>query len=270
MKKVLVTLFVTLILVTACGTAPNALATQTPSPTPTTYVAPTVTPSPTSTPTPSPTPLPDIGRPYTGYWLKLDKEVTETGSQVLTLYYQDNYDLKVIATFCVRAGDNNTPNGFYFIAIDRPTTYPTAHGGFQDTFFSHNFAWKLAGRNWYLHAAPWNTEGVNGCPTNGSGGCVNMRTDDFNLVLNGGDYENPITGERTIIPNISVGTPFVIVDSDSVCKFLGKCMQALACKTGDECWRTYTCASCTKNAVSKWNSLVALAPFLNILDTEYP
>lgn len=228
--------------------------------------APTVTPSPV----PTATPLPDIGRPYTGYWLKLVKVINDSGSQVMTLYYQDGYELAVIATFCVRAGDNNTPNGFYFIAVDRPTTYPTAHGGFQDTFFSHNFAWKLSFRNWYLHAAPWNTKGVNGCPTAGSGGCVNMRTDDFNLLLKGGDYENPITGEKTVIPDVTVGTPFVIVDTDDACKYLGNCMNKMACKSGQECFRTYTCSYCKTNAVSKWNTLVALAPFLSTLDTPYP
>lgn len=273
--KIISTFLILLVFLTACGSRPpTANATASPA---ATVVVPTVlptqtatlVPTPTAPPTPTPTP-PDIGKSYTGYWLKLSKEIGPSKSQTMTLYYQDGYNLTSIATFCVRAGDINTPNGFYFIAIDRPTTYPTAHGGYATTFFSHNFAIKLANRNWYLHAAPWNTMGINGCPTNGSGGCVNMRTDDFNILLNGGKYVNPITGEVSIIPDISVGTPFAIVATEGVCKYLGNCMNAMQCKTGGECWRMYTCQSCTTNAVSKWNSLVALAPFLKILDIPDP
>lgn len=271
MKRVCL-LIILFVLLTACTKTPKITsATVTFVPTQTATVLPSPTSVQTATPLPTPTEIPpDIGRSYTGYWLKLAKEIQSTGSQIMTLYYQDGYSLTVIATFCVRTGDYNTPNGFYFIAIDRPTTYPTAHGGYQETFFSHNFSWKLSSRNWYLHAAPWNTLGINGCPTTGSGGCVNMRTDDFNILLNGGDYINPITGEETVIPDVTVGTPFVIMDVDSVCKYLGNCMKKMQCKTGQECFETYTCAYCKTNAVSKWQSLVALAPFLKTLDTPYP
>lgn len=222
---------------------------------------PTILPSPT----PTSTPLPEIGKPYTGYWLKMEKDFQGSGYQVMKLMYQSGYDLVEVAWFCVRGSDNNTSDGFYFIAIDRPTTYPTAHGGYADTFFSHNFGWKFANRNWYLHSAPWNDLGEEGCPIKNTGGCVNMRPEDFDVILNGGSYLNPITGVETVIPDLKVGTPFVISSENTSCQYLGNCMDVFSCKDGLTCFLTYTCQYCGSNAVSKWNELVVKNPDLNML-----
>lgn len=267
MKKVNIYAILLTLILSACGVRPTVVnAAATPTATVSIPTA-TVTPAPTQIPTqaPSPTPLPDIGKSYTGYWLKLSKEIGPSGSQTMTLYYQNGYELTVIATFCVRAGDNNTPNGFYFIAIDRPTTYPTAHGGYATTFFSHNFAWKISNRNWYLHAAPWNTQGIDGCPTNGSGGCVNMRTDDFNIILNGGEYKNPITGETTTVPDLGVGTPFVIADTENACTYLGQCMTTNKCVSGKDCFHQYTCEFCIDWG-TRWDILTGKDSALKVLD----
>jgi len=219
-------------------------------------VAPTLTPTLLPTATATPTPVPDIGGiEFTGYWLKLSKEFDSRGFQKLYLLYQDKTTIEVIAWFCVRGSDNNTPNGFYFIAIDRPTTFLRPSGGEATTFFSHNFAWKLSYSNWYLHAAPWNIEGVYGCPTNSTGGCVNMRTDDFNFILNGGEYTNPDTGQISKIPNLSVGTPFVITENDRDCTYPGQCFNIFECRTGLDCFLRYTCQHCGETATSKWYSI---------------
>lgn len=260
----LVFLFLLLLAAASCNKAPVqvVVAQQNPITEPTytpVLPTPTIPAPPTAIPTliPTATPLPDIGPfTFTGYWLKLSKEFDANGYQKMRLYYQDGYNLTEIAWFCVRASDNNSPDGFYFIAIDRPTTYPTAGGGYATTFFSHNFAWKLSFRNWYLHAAPWNQGVAYGCPTKNTGGCVNMRTEDFTLLVEGGEYGNPATGIKTVIPDIPVGTPFVITAADYDCGYLGQCMQKFDCRDGQDCFRKYTCQYCSDSA-TKWETLVS-------------
>jgi len=273
-------LLILLVFTAACSSAPNTSAIAI-SPTPAESVPqatipeptqpPTSVPVPTATIVPTPTPVPvDIGTSYTGYWLKLVKVEDPTGSQTMTLYYQDGATLTVIATFCVHAGDNNTPDGFYFIAIGRPTTFPHAPVGYKTVFYSHNYAWKYGFRNgksanWYLHSADWNKSGVNGCPTRASGGCVNMRTADFNILLSGGPYVNPITGETSTIPHLGVGTPFIIADSENACTYLGQCMPAYKCVSGKDCFHKFTCDVCIDWG-TKWDILAGENPSIKALD----
>lgn len=256
---------------------PTASPTASPTVTLTTTSQPTRTPTklPTVTATPRPThtatPLPDIGGlPFVGYWLKVAKEFNEFGSHTMTLYYQDGYSLEAIATFCVRASDNNSPNGFYFIILDRGTVYSSAPGEYKTVYFSHNFGWKYATRSWYLHPAPWNDAGEKKCPVNNTGGCVNMRPDDFDIILNGGAYTSPLTGETSTIPNLGVGTPFVIVDTEETCTYLGTCMDAMQCRTGRECFRKYSCEFCGPTWGTRYNDMLDVAPNLRILDKERP
>ncbi len=245
---------------------PAATSTQPP---PTSTILPTYTNTPLPTITLTPTPLPNIGSvSYTGYWLKISKEFDPNGFQKMSLMYQDGFNLVEIAWFCVRASDNNTPDGFYFVAVDRPTTYPTAHGGYATTFFSHNLAIKLANRSWYLHAAPWNESEAFGCPTNNTGGCVNMRTDDFKIIVEGGEYKNPITGETSQVPDISVGTPVIIVPSKTTCDYIGNCFDYFECKSGLDCFKRYTCQLCVLNAESKWEAILAQAPNLAVFQNN--
>lgn len=273
LKRIIVALV--LFSLAACGT-PSVKAVQSEQqtqndstyvPTTTPIILPTSTATATMLPTATPTqtPLPDIGGvSYTGYWLKLSKEFDANGYQKMKLYYQEGYNLTEVAWFCVRASDNNSPDGFYYIAIDRPTTYPTAGGGYATTFFSHNFAWKLSFRNWYLHAAPWNQGVAYGCPTKNTGGCVNMRTEDFTLLVEGGEYMNPDTGIKAVIPDIPVGTPFVITAAETDCTYLGQCMQKFDCRDGLECFRKYTCQYCSDYA-AKWGALVSQNLSLEVL-----
>lgn len=272
MKRILSLFILATILLTACGqtNAPRPLFRDTTTPQSTPSVVPaTFTPTATFTPIPSPTftptATPEIGGiNYVGYWLKMTKDFNEYGSQTMTMYYQNGSELTVIATFCVRGSDSGTPNGFYFIALDRPTTYPTARG-YETTFFSHNFGWKLGNRSWYLHPAPWNDSGEAGCPLKSTGGCVNMRPDDFDIILSGGDYTNPLTGEKAVIPNLGIGTPFVITYHESDCKYVGECFNYFGCTTGRECFAKYTCQLCGDPS-PRYMNMLRQAPFIEIFD----
>ncbi len=272
MKRIFYLFILATISLSACSSGSPSLETPTntatPQSTPTETLVP-FTPTPTLTPTPTitltPTATPDIGGiNYKGYWLKMTKDFNDYGSQTLTMYYQDGSNLTVIATFCVRGSDNGTPNGFYFIALDRPTTYPTARG-YETTFFSHNFGWKLGQRSWYLHPAPWNDAGEAGCPLKSTGGCVNMRPTDFDIILSGGDYTNPLTGEKSVIPNLGIGTPFVITYHESDCTYVGECFNYFGCTTGRECFAKYTCQLCTEPS-PRYMEMLRQAPFIEIFD----
>ena len=267
MKKPLIVAFLAIFLI-GCSRSATSANQLSSTPTPVSPPAtPTAIPTATPTPVPTPTPLQDIGGVnFTGYWLKVIKTFDENGSQSMKLMYQDGYTLTEVATFCVRVGDTNTPDGFYYIVVDRGTTYPTARG-YSTVFFSHNFGWKLALRSWYLHPAPWNDQGVGACPVKGSGGCVNKRPGDFDIILEGGEYTNPTTGKVSKIPNLGVGTPFIIVQNDAVCTYLGQCLTTYDCETGRDCFRKYSCQYCADWG-TKWEGLLVAAPNLNILDTR--
>jgi hypothetical protein len=232
----------------------------TPTKTETQTAAPTLTPTATQ--------IPDIGGiMFTGYWIKVVKAPDEWGSWRMYLYHQDGYNLTLIAYFCTRGSDNNTPNGFYFISVDRPTMYPNARGGYNETMFSHNllFIFSELG-NWYFHSAEWNAEGYEGCPTRNTGGCMNMRDVDFRSLIYGEVYTNPFTGETVDLPEISVGIPVVIVDTDDVCVYLGNCMDLFQCRDGLTCFRYYTCARCDNDYQARWKKIIDLAPNLWALE----
>lgn len=268
MKKLSILLVLSL-MVLACAKRPEVyattgeLATIQPTPATSTPTETSVVEAPTASLTVE-TPIQDIGNIlFTGYWMKVVKAPDEFGSWRMDLYYQDGYNLTLITYFCVRGSDNNTPNGFYFIAVDRPTMYPNAVGGYSETMFSHNLLFKFSELgNWYFHSAPWNTEGYQGCPTRNTGGCVNMRDQDFRVLIYGDAYTNPYTGETIDLPEITVGAPVVIVDSDDSCTYLGQCMDLFQCKSGMTCFKYYTCATCDNDFESRWKKMSDLAPNL--------
>jgi len=211
----------------------------------------TITPSPTATPTatitPTATPLPDIGGvEYVGYWVKLVKR--REGPWNLHLYYQNKYELVEIAEFCAHGGVVSTRVGFYFIAMMKDTVFARAPSGFNDVLQRHNGMYKIAMQhdNLYAHAADWNDQGEYGCPIKDSAGCVNMRSEDFILLVGGGEYTNPKTGKVSIIPEgaFSVGTPFVVVENKEVCTYVGECFKAFGCTSLRDCWEKYTCKLC--------------------------
>lgn len=268
--RALVRVLTTLALVT--GACTTSVKPSDPKPTfeppkdiPTLPIFPTETdiPAPTSTPEPSPTPE-NPGIAFHGYWLDVTK-TNDGGSWKMELKLQDGLSSEVVATFCVRGSDNNTPNGVYFVLTDRGTTYPHAPG-YADTFFPHNYAFKFAKSSWYLHPAPWNDKGQNGCPVKSSGGCVNMRPEDFDVIINGGPYQDPVKNQNVEIPHLGIGTPMVITDEGNSCDLLGDCMKKLNCMTGYNCFRIYSCQYCVDSG-TKWENLEEVKPELYELDS---
>ncbi len=238
--------------------------TETPLALSTSTVLPTFTPQATNTPTPTPQ---DIGIKFKGYWLKITKN-SGSGSWGMDLIYQDGAILQTVASFCVHGSDDNTPDGVYFVVTDRGTTYPHAPG-YATTYFSHNYAFKVAKESWYLHPAPWNDKGVGGCPLKSSGGCVNMRPQDFDVIVNGGTYTNPLTDQVSEIPHLGIGTPIVVIDPSahgSSCDFLGQCMKVLECDSGLMCFKQFSCQYCV-DSVTRWKDILDIKPELRILDT---
>jgi len=222
----------------------------------------------------APTMVPTLELPkdFEGYFLEFVQEVKDfhvpERSQNLKLMYQKEGQVAEIADFCVHGSFWNTPVGVWFITEDKSTVYPSAPIGYKQTVFPHNFVWREndAG-NSYIHAAPWNDRGPHNCPLFISHGCVNMRPDDFDLLVFGGTYTNPFTGQVSEITPIKVGTPFIISPTAGFCTTVEDCMGKLKCTSGSECFEKYTCASCT-DAVTKqiWSDLVAQAPSLAVLD----
>jgi hypothetical protein len=182
------------------------------------------------------------------------------------MYEKDGQDTEV-AEFCAHSNFILTSKGFYFIVSDEPTVYPSAPG-YGGQVFPNNFNWLVVpGANKYIHSAPWNNSGPFNCPVNRSHGCVNMRPDDFNILVFGGTYVNPFTGEVSKIDPIKIGTPFVIVPTDNFCSNIANCMKALHCATGKACFSWYTCANCANSEVdSGWTKLVSEDPILSVLD----
>lgn len=207
---------------------------------------------------------------YVGYWLKFDLTETSTGSQTLSIMYQDGYGkVAEVAWFCVHGATWNNSKGVYFIFLDRATYYPSAPRGYHSTWFPHNLAWKFFVEigNEYLHEAPWNPDGPFTCPINDSHGCVNMRPQDFTVLHDGGSYTNPFTGETVNVPPIGVGTPMVVVKSADGCSTLENCMKTFQVSNGYDAFKKYTCALCVDPG-PRWTELVAQAPVLGLLKAE--
>jgi len=218
--------------------------TMTPSPTATATPSPTATPTATITPTATP---PDIGGiEYEGYWVKLVKKYE--GPWSLHLYYQNKYVLTEVAEFCAHGGTISTREGFYFIAMMKDTIFARAPSGFNNVLYRHNGMFRIfmQNDNLYAHAADWNDKGEYGCPIKDSAGCVNMRSEDFVVLIGGGEYTNPKTGKISIIPEgaFSVGTPFVVVQNEEMCNYVGECFKAFGCTSLRDCWEKYTCKLC--------------------------
>lgn len=206
------------------------------------------------------------GIKYVGYWLKVVKNMNMYESWTMSLYYQEEDNITFVTDFCVRGSDTNTENGFYFLAEDRATKF-VVDGEYISS--DHNYVIVFAKESWYVHPAPGNNSGIDGCPTRNSAGCINMRPTDLDLLFFGGKYTNPFRGDLVDIPTIGVGTPLVIVDNNIACLWLGQCMQEAACKSGYECFKKFTCRYCTTaEAQERWAKVLRTNPNLEVLDLQ--
>lgn len=241
------------------------------SSTPTVLIAsvPAVTSAVTLVATVTNTPIPSEslrGTNYVGYWLKVVKNEDSDVSWSMELYYQDEKSLTFITSFCVRGSDTNTKNGFYFLAEDRAARF-SVNGDYVSS--DHNYLYIFAKENWYVHPAPWNNQGVDGCPTKSSSGCINMRQEDLSILIFGGAYRNPFRGETVMVPTIRTGTPLVIVDDNLACLWLGQCMQVAACVSGWDCFQKYTCQNCTEaDTKTKWAEILRSNSNIEMLEIQ--
>lgn len=263
MKRIILALIILFVLVGCTNIAEATISPTTVVPSPNvTHVVPTVI----STPEPE---LVIIDDSYAGYWLKLSKQINSHDGQSLQLIYQEGLNTEVVAEFCVRDGNAKTINGFYFLAADRKAVYSTAPGGFESTVFPHNFIYKFKKySNYYIHPAPWNTKGENGCPYNAGGGCINMRWEDFDIFHNGGSYTNPFTSETDNLPKAKVGTPFVILENNKSCSLLEECMDFYECSDLHKCFVKYTCEFC-ENPEKNWLEMNSPNPIDSIFQDDF-
>ncbi|KKU45567.1 MAG: hypothetical protein UX62_C0033G0004 [Microgenomates group bacterium GW2011_GWA2_46_7] len=162
------------------------------------------------------------------------------------MYRQDGDTLIEVASFCVHGAENNTQDGFFFLAAMRDTIFSRAPAGYNSVVYKHNAVFSIYApdRNKYLHIGDWNDKGEFECPIKSTGGCINMRKDDFLVLHGGGLYVDPRTGKQAQIPAIEVGMPLVVVQTQSMCTTIGECYEVFGCTGLEQCFKQYTCKLC--------------------------